>query len=319
MVSLSNRPDDQPGTGADPATLKVRIGYGLGTRTSSNEIGRFAELVDGLESRGFDSLWVSERIGTNCPDPVVAMSFAAARTERLKVGAAVMVLPGRNPVVLAKTLASLDVLSQGRVLPAFGLGIANSAEHQAFGVERRDRGGWFNEALPLMRRLWTENAVEHRGKRFDIDEVSLEVKPVQDPFEIWLGGRSDLELDRVGRHGDGWLPAVCTPEQVAKGRRRIEATASSHDREIDHQHYGALIPYRPDGSPVPEVMQRVLAERTPSADADQVVPQLADLPSVISDFVSVGFSKFVLVPTVEPSSWSDELDQVAAAALPLET
>jgi len=299
--------------------LKVRIGYGLGTRTASNNAERFTELVDGLETNGFDSLWLSERVGTDCPDPLVAMSFAVGRTRRLKVGTAVMVLPGRNPVVLAKSLASLDRLSEGRVLPAFGLGIADSAEHQAFGVERRDRGGWFNEALPLMRRLWTEDEVSHHGKRFRVDDVSIAVKPVQEPFEIWLGGRSELELDRVGRHGDGWLPSFCTPDQVARDRVRIEETAAAHGRAMDPEHYGALIPYRPDGASIPEVMQALLAKRSPGADAEQVVPELQALPEAITAFVNVGFSKFVLVPVVEPDRWSDELSQVASTVLPLET
>ncbi|MDH3293189.1 MAG: TIGR03619 family F420-dependent LLM class oxidoreductase [Acidimicrobiia bacterium] len=299
--------------------LKVRIGYGLGTRTASNNADRFTRLVDGLEERGFDSLWLSERIGTDCPDPLVAMSFAVARTRRLKVGTAVLVLPGRNPVILAKSLASLDVLSQGRVLPAFGLGIADSAEHQAFGVDRRDRGGWFNEALPLMRRLWTSDRVTHHGRRFRIDDVTLGVKPVQDPLEIWLGGSSPLELDRVGRHGDGWLPSFCTPAQVAEGRARIEETAASHGRQVDPQHYGALIPYRPDEAAIPAVMQALVAKRSPGIEPERIVPQRRELPETIAGFARVGFSKFVLVPVIEPDRWEDELDRVAAIVLPLET
>ena len=299
--------------------LKVRIGYGLGTRTVSNNVERFTSLVDGLERHGFDSLWLSERITTDCPDPLVAMSFAVARTQKLKVGTAVMVLPGRNPVVLAKALASLDRLSNGRLLPAFGLGLADSAEHQAFGVDRRDRGGWFNEALPLMRRLWTEDRVSHDGKRFRISDVSLAVKPVQTPLEVWLGGRSDLELKRVGRHGDGWLPAFCTPAQVAIGRRLVEETAADHGRSIDPEHFGALIPYRSDGAAIPDVMRAVVEARSPEADPEEVVPELSRLSETISGFVDVGFSKFVLVPVVEPDRWDSELDQVAAIIEPLET
>lgn len=300
-------------------TLKVRIGYGLGTRTGSNDIHRFSALVDGLEDRGFDSLWLSERLGTDCPDPLVAMSFAAARTTRLKVGTAVMVLPGRNPVILAKALASLDRLSQGRVLPAFGLGVADSAEHQAFGVERRDRAGWFNEALPLMRRLWTEDHVSHVGPRFRIDDVTLAVKPYQDEFEIWLGGAAPSELKRAGRLSDGWLPSFCTPEQVARDRETVEAAAAEHGRTIDPEHYGALIPYRRSGVAISEFYRALLARRSPDADPEAVVPHLDRLADSISAFVEVGFSKFVLVPVQEPDEWGEELDQVAEVVLPLET
>src|SRR4051794_41506154 len=107
-----------------------------------------------MERLHFDSLWVSERIGGESPDPVVAMAFAAGRTTRLKFGTAVMVLPGRNPVLVAKELASLDRLSGGRLLPAFGLGVADAHEQQAFGVARNERAAWFDEALPLIRRVW---------------------------------------------------------------------------------------------------------------------------------------------------------------------
>ena len=101
--------------------MKVRVGYGLGVRTRLNDEG-FGRVVDALESLRFDSLWLSERIGGEAPDPLVGMAFAAGRTTRLKFGMSVMVLPGRNPVVLAKELATLDRLSGGRLLPAFGLG-----------------------------------------------------------------------------------------------------------------------------------------------------------------------------------------------------
>ena len=106
--------------------MKIRIGYGLGTSSDTNDQDRFSELVDGLEERGFDSLWLSERLGGDCPDPLVGMAYACGRTRKLKVGMSVLVLPGRNPVVLAKSIASLDRLSNGRVLPAFGLGVADS-------------------------------------------------------------------------------------------------------------------------------------------------------------------------------------------------
>ncbi len=299
--------------------LKVRIGYGLGTRTGSNDHRRFSALVDGLEERGFDSLWLSERLGTDCPDPLVAMSFAAARTTRLKVGTAVMVLPGRNPVILAKSLASLDQLSRGRLLPAFGLGVADSAEHQAFGVERRDRAGWFDEALPLMRRLWTEDHVSHSGPRFRLADVTLAVKPRQDDFEVWLGGAAPSELKRVGRLSDGWLPSFCTPEQVARDRETVDATAAEHGRTIDPGHFGALVPYRGPGVEISDFYRALLARRSPDADPEVVVPRLDRLADTISAFVEVGFTKFVLVPVQEPEDWGNELDQVAEVALPLET
>ena len=98
--------------------MKVRVGFGLGGSVGLDRVS-FTTVVDELECIGFDSLWVSERANSPTLDPMVAMTWAAARTERLKVGTSVMVLPGRNPVLLAKAIATLDVLSDGRALPAF--------------------------------------------------------------------------------------------------------------------------------------------------------------------------------------------------------
>ncbi len=298
--------------------MKIRIGYGLGTRNATNDQDRFIQLVDGLERNAFDSLWLSERLSGDCPDPLVGMAFAVARTTKLKVGMSVMVLPGRNPVVLAKSLASLDRLSGGRLLPAFGLGVADSAEHQAFGVDRRQRGAWFNEALPLMRRLWTEDHVNHDGKRFQVVDVTIKPKPMQQPLEVWLGGIAPLELKRVGRHGDGWLPSFCTPGQVAEARTVIEQVAKEHDREIEDEHYGALIPYRATNTAIPEAMQVVINKRNPDAEPEDIIPAKDQIEKVIQRFVDEGFSKFVMIPTVEPDDWDAELDEVASIVKPLE-
>jgi probable F420-dependent oxidoreductase len=298
--------------------MKIRIGYGLGTRNATNDHERFDQLVDSLERLGFDSLWLSERITGDCPDPLVGMAYACGRTTKLKVGMSVMVLPGRNPVVLAKSIASLDRLSNGRVLPAFGLGVANSAEHQAFGVHRKDRGGWFNEAMPLIKRLWSEDHVTHHGKRFHIEDVTVRPRPVQTPLDVWLGGIAPLELRRVGRHSDGWLPSFCTAKQVAEARVMIEEVAAEHDRAIDPEHYGALIAYRADGVAVPDTMVNLVKTRNPDLDPAEIMPAKSDLPAAIGRFIDVGFSKFVLIPTVEPDDWERELAEVADLVKPLE-
>src|SRR3954463_11656618 len=140
--------------------MKIRIGYGLGTRTVTNESDAFGSFVDDLERLGFDSLWLSEGINGEAPDPLIALAYAAARTTKLKFGTSVLVVPGRNPVLLAKELATLDRLSNGRLLPAFGLGAVDPGEHQAFGVARGDRAKMFNETLPLLRRFWAGETVD---------------------------------------------------------------------------------------------------------------------------------------------------------------
>lgn len=298
--------------------MKVRIGFGLGTSSASTNAERFAAMVDAAERERFDSLWFSERITGSAPDPVVAMAMAAARTTRIKVGMSVMVLPGRNPVVLAKTLSSLDVLSKGRLLPAFGLGAAESVEHQAFGVKATDRSPWFEEALPLLRRLWSENDVSHVGPRFRIEGVTVKPKPYQDRLEVWLGGVGPRELRRVGRLSDGWLPSFRTPEQVAAGRQIVEQAADEAGRSIDPEHFGALIPYRANGAELTDLQIAGVKKRNPDVDPTELFPTLDQIPALIERFIAVGFSKFVVVPTVEPEDWDEGLGELAALVRPLE-
>ena len=298
--------------------MKIRIGYGLGTGASQAGGAGFAALVDGLEANRFDSLWLSERVTGGAVDPIVGLSVAAGRTKKLKLGFSVLVLPGRNPALLAKELASLDFLSGGRLLPAFGLGVADGGEQQAFGVERTERAKRFDEALPLLRRLWSEDSVDHEGTFFSYQGLTIRPKPMQSPLEVWLGGRATSELRRVGRLGDGWLPSFTSPADAAAGRVLVEEAAAAAGRAIDPEHWGALVIYT-RGSELPERFATLLKARNPDADPSDIVP--AGLPALrahLERFCEVGFSKFVLVPAGEPESWDDELGEVASEVLGLQ-
>lgn len=298
--------------------MKVRIGYGLGTRTSLNDES-YGVVVDTLEQHRFDSLWLSERISGEAPDPLVAMAYGAGRTNHLKFGMSVMVLPGRNPVVLAKELATLARMSGGRLLPAFGLGAVDPIEQQAFGVERGERAPLFNEMFEVMRKCWTGERFDHHGDRFHYEGVV--VKPAPRRMDVWLGGIAPSELKRVGRLADGWLPSFVTPADAAAGRTVIEQVTQEHGREIEDDHYGVLIPYC--FGPIPEQLAALLAKRRPDlTDVSEIVPTTWEqLQTIIGRFVDVGTTKFVVVPTIEPGdadAWNAHLDEAADALLPLE-
>ncbi|HEY3722576.1 MAG TPA: LLM class flavin-dependent oxidoreductase [Acidimicrobiia bacterium] len=296
--------------------MKIRIGYGLGAQRGLTA-ERFNDLVDTLEALRFDSLWLSERVSGDAPDPIIGLSVAAGRTKKLKLGTSVQVLPGRNPALLAKELASLDVLSGGRLLPGFGLGVVNPAEQQAFGVAREDRSAWFDEALPLVRRLWTEDAVDHDGARFHYEALRVLPKPVQQPPDVWLGGRAPGELRRVGRLGDGWLASFSTPAVCADSRPAIEAAAAEAGRAIDPEHFGAMVFY--SHGEVPEPIRALIASRNPEADPDELVPSTVDaLERQVEQYVERDFSKLVLVPLQEPDDWRAELEPLAERILALQ-
>ena len=305
--------------GARPAAgAKVRIGYGLGTRTRLHD-ETYGAVVDALEELGFDSLWLSEKLSGEAPDPLVAMAYGAGRTRSLKFGMSVMVLPGRNPVVLAKELATLSMMSGGRLLPAFGLGVVDPVEQQAFGVERAERAAIFDESLAVMRACWTGEPFDHHGERFDYEGVV--VRPAPKRMDVWLGGLAPSELRRVGRLADGWLPSFVLPEDAAAGRAVIERVCAEHDREIEDDHYGVLVPYC--FGELPSVLAKVLAKRRPDLDdVSRLVPRSWDeLRALIGRFVDVGTTKFVVLPLDEPGdadAWVAHLGEAAGALRPLE-
>ncbi len=300
--------------------MKVRIGIGLGVAGLRDE-GRFGAFVDALEAHRFDSLWLSERVAGDAPDPVLGLTYAAARTERLKLGTSVQVLPGRNPALLAKEWATLDRLSGGRALPAFGLGNPIAAEHQAFGVAREERAPIFDEALPLLRRLWSEDDVEHHGEHFSYEHLTVRPKPVQDPMDVWLGGRAPSELRRCGRLGDGWLASFLTAADCAERRPVVDEAATGAGRTIDPEHYGAMVLYARDG--VPDAVLARLAALRPGAEPEDLVAVGAErLRERLGEYIGVEFSKLVIVPLDEPTApdtWDEALGSIAEAVLDLQT
>lgn len=299
--------------------MKVRIGFGMGTLGATADAATFGAIIDALEDLHFDSLWVSERATGPTLDPMVALSVAAGRTTRMKLGTSVQVLPGRNPVLLAKQWASLDLLSGGRALPAFGLGVVDPVEQQAFGVTREERAGRFDEALPLMRRFWAEETVEHHGTYFDYEGVGIGIRPVQQPPDVWLGGRAPAELRRVGRLADGWLPSFSAPTEVLAGQAIVMEAAAAAGRAIDPEHWGALVAYAP--TEIPPQVAALVAKRLPGVNPAEVVPVGHDaLRRVLEAYIDVGFTKLVPVPfgsTID--DWESELAALAAATLDLTT
>ena len=153
-------------------------------------------------------------------------------------------LPTRNPIVLAKELATLDFLSQGRLFPAIGLGGDESKDLQAIGVGKKERAARTDEMIVLMRRLWTEEKVAFQGKFFAVEDATIMPRPWQkNGLPIWIGGRSEAALRRTGRLGDGWLVSSVSPMEVEAGIESIRAYAAEAGRQVPEDHYGVLIPF----------------------------------------------------------------------------
>ncbi|HKW95492.1 MAG TPA: LLM class flavin-dependent oxidoreductase [Methylomirabilota bacterium] len=293
--------------------MKIRIGVGSGGASSST--AALAELVDGIDTLGFDSLWLSEVLTGPVLDPLVGLAWAAAHNPRLKLGTT-MLLPGRNVLRLAKQLASLDRLSQGRLLVTLVPGLTHQPEREAIGVDLKQRGAFIEEGLPLLRRLWAGETVTHDGAAGHLKEVKLSPLPIQQPLEVWLGGTVPAALERCGRLSDGWLPSLCTPEEAAAGRVAIEDAAARAGRAISAEHFGMSIGYA--GAPLDPATARAMAARRPRS-VELTPVGLPALRKLIEQFIAVGFSKFVVRPVVTPTSWRAELEALATAVGDLQT
>jgi probable F420-dependent oxidoreductase len=176
------------------------------------------------EALGLSDVWVSEHIivpRAKFPrsplfyDPVLSLTWAAAVTERVRLGTSVLVLPMRHPLPLAKELATLQNLSDGRLILGAGVGWLE-AEFRALGVPFHERGRRTDEGVAVMRAVWTQDPVTFHAKYIDaeIDEMTMRPQPVK-PIPIWFGARSEAAYARTVRIGDGWHGSQLSPEEAA--------------------------------------------------------------------------------------------------------
>lgn len=298
--------------------VKVRIGVGLG---GFGVPGYFADALDLLEDIGADSLWLPEVVFGEMVEPVAGMAYALARTERLKVGTGLSVLPGRNPVLVAKQLASLAGLAPGRVLPVFGLQPARPAERPLFPVPAGRRAAVFDESLELLRLLLRQETVTFAGEFFTIDRAGVGPLPGK-PLDIWLGGSAPGALRRVGRLADGWLGSFLTPAEARAARETIQAAADAAGREVEADHFGLSLPVAT--GQVPAALATAVRQRRPDADPGSLVPVgWAAARRMIAEYVDAGLSKFVIRPADVPSgaagALGEFLGQFAREMMPLQT
>ena len=295
----------------------MKIRFAVGPHAGSLSGAGLTAFAESLETAGFDGLWLPDLPVAPVLDPLLGLALAAGRTRRLHLGANLVPL-GRNPFLLAKELAQLDQISGGRLLLSFVTGLGQPGERQALGLDGAPRGDVLEEVLGMLRSWWAGEAVDHRSERWTFEHLASAARPVQDPLEVWLGGRGPQALDRVGRIADGWLGAQLTPAEASVARSRIQGAANRAGREVDPEHFGMSIPYA-RVAPNPELLG-TLAARRPDVDPLAFVPVgRAGLREFIEGYVAAGLSKFVVRPLPPVASWADEAAWLADAVLDLQT
>jgi alkanesulfonate monooxygenase SsuD/methylene tetrahydromethanopterin reductase-like flavin-dependent oxidoreductase (luciferase family) len=214
----------------------------------------------------------------------------------------VVCLAQREPVLVAKQCATIDLLSEGRLLPAFAVGSDRGTEWEVMGIDRKTRGARTNEALEIIHRLWTQDSVDFEGNYYRLRGARLSPKPAQTNLPMWIGGESEAAIQRTARYGTGWIGGTEPPSTAGPIVAAIKAALPIYGRTIDEDHYGAGFPYRfGKASDDCFELQRGLRgyagtrKRDPLkyfaiGDADSIVERIAE-------YVQAGVWKFVLRPT----------------------
>jgi probable F420-dependent oxidoreductase len=220
--------------------------FALNQHAGAEALARLAPLAEEL---GYDSLWMGEHVVVPDPrrppspmepdepihDPLVALAFAAARTTSIRLATGIVILPQRNPVVLAKQLASLDSISSGRLIVGIGVGYLEP-EMTAVGVPMERRGARADEYLAAMRALWEEERPSFEGEFVRFGGIDAHPRPVQRPLPVVIGGHTDAAHRRAARSGHGWYGFMLDLEQTAQqvaGLRRALSEAGRDPDELE--------------------------------------------------------------------------------------
>ena len=264
----------------------------------------FWRWVDLCEAGGLDSLWQTDRLVSRQPilECMAALAAIAGRTRRVKFGMNVVSLAMRDPVLLAKQCATIDMLSEGRLLPGFGIGSPLAPEWQALNLDAKQRGRMTDEALEIIHRLWHQDSVDFAGRHWQLAGASIAPRPVQAELPMWIGGASDAAIRRTARYGTGWQGGAETPAEAGEVVARIKAALATTGRQIDADHYGAAFAFRFGAADDPGVLRlmegyrrrtgRDPAGRFVTGDATAIVAR-------IGEYVEAGLSKFILRPLGE--------------------
>ncbi len=283
-----------------PLAKEIKIGI-MGTamtRASVRESGLLAEEL------GYDSVWRGDHLSFAIPvmDPLVQMAQVSAVTENLTVGTAVYLLPLRHPGPVAKQVATLDVLTEGRTIFGVGVGGEFDSDFRVAGVPRNERGARLNEGIVALRKLWSGEVVSHKGKFYEFENVQMLPKPVQPGGPpIWCGGRSEAAIKRAGGLCDGYISYVVTPEMFAESMEGISRAYADSGRETKEYGTSHLLFARVDDDyetafkeANDHLSERYAMDFTKATKRYAAIGRPEDVAASIGKFVDAGVRHFVL-------------------------
>ena len=295
----------------------VKFGVTYSERPDFTDLPAYARRVEDL---GFDSIWVTENISSGAPalECFTALSFMAAHTTKLMLGPSVMLLPLRNPILVAQTVASLDILSGGRIV--LGVGVGNDTpDLAAHGGNARERATRSDESLEIIKRLWTEDSVTFHGKHFDLDGYQLVPKPVQKPHpRIHVGGGAASVVRRAGRFADSLIPVSKTPAEAKAMFESAEQTArdSGRDASTMTRVMHLFLCFADNSEEAANIASGVFTRRYNSeTNVPPDAPHLLGTPDHIKEtlrsFIDVGVTEFVMNIVCPPEQGLSQAERFA--------
>ena len=291
--------------------MGINAGLGIANFSFDDAKG-FWRWVDLCDEGSVDSIWQSDRIIESSPnlETMSVMAALAGRTSKIKFGMNVASLGLRNPILMAKTCATIDFLSEGRLLPAFGIGSALSRDYTATGTETKGRGKRTDEGLQIMSRLWSEDHVSFNGEYYQLDDATISPKPIQTPLPLWVGGSSKQAIERTAKWGTGWQAGIESPGDITPVIQSIKERARELNRTIPEDHFGAGFAFRL-GSPKEKIVIRqkeVLSKRLKKDPSELIaVGNKDDIIELTNRFLDAGAQKFILRPIA--SGTKDMIEQ----------
>jgi len=280
------------------------------------ERGHFGRLAVAAEQGGFDSLWAGDHVSFLHPllDVTVALAACSAVTDRIVLGAGVLLLPLRAPALVAREFASLDYLSGGRVIIAIGVGGESPKDFEAVGVPVRQRGARADEGMVVLRELLSGERVSFAGRFSSFEDVRIEPGPAQPGGPpLWVGGRSAAAIRRAATLGDGWLPLWVSPEKLADGLVQVRRQAEG--RPITA---AVSLPALVDGSI--EEARRYLSRRYGTEFSTHAIERycLVGSPERCAErareYLAAGAEYLVFNPAVEPGRVAAQIESLAEVA-----
>jgi probable F420-dependent oxidoreductase len=297
----------------------VRIDVGL-------VAGGSGDRIRALESLPIDSLWVGGHVASPNPTPEVMVGLArlAAVTERVRIGTSILLLPLYPPAIVAKQIADLDNATHGRVTLGVGIGGEYAQEFRACQVPISERGRRTDEAIPLLRRLWSADAITHDGRFYAMEDVRIHPAPYQPGGPpIVVAGRQEPAMRRAATLGDGWMPYLYSPRRYADSVRTIRETAAANGRDLDGFGWYAFVfvTIDDDGERAREHAARGMGgiynqDFKAMVDRVAVAGTAHEVTEKLAAFVDAGARAFVFSPVTAPDATEAMVHQLVEDVMP---